>query len=767
MTRHEYSDHLDVIAAELENEISEEKIETILGFLEVLYDFKPVSPRWHQLKCKALMKQGNMSDIIRQFNDKISKEYIFEGNIELWEQLIEVYRQTGQSLEGDRQAYMLSKLAKGNLHVAFETELQEVRRRFMEGEETKEILCQLEECYYRCSERFMAYCIYCFESLKYPELRTEIKESMYLSMDNFAYVSEYITDKKPIILVLDSEKREDYDILSYLFHSFELPVYLLSDRVEIEGEYRLEDTVQISLDHLQVFEDCIMIPPVARVKDGNYLGDNIPYLIDCLCQKITDDDFAITITSNTRQTELRSHKDISKRYERLSCYEAKYIEDEIGFGRAGDYCTYISRLYKTDVRKLLDREPECDFSIVVPVRNATETLYHTLRTCLEQDYEGTWEVLLSDNSVEGDDSVLKIFESFQDQRLRYCKTPFSLSLTKSFEFAYLQSNGKFVIPIGADDGVLPWALRVLSDIRDSEQGKVQNIICWDRGFYVWPGFNGGQENQFEIPNHYKKDQIDVRLYQRDIYRELFNKNLRFMYCLPNMYLNSGFAKSYLRTLYEKTGCILDGMSQDVYMGLTNISINDVILHIHYPITIAGMSSMSMGGLMTKIGAGENIELENASYRLIGERGRYAYVQETGKSVTFGTDFSDFCFCMEQLRKKHILPLDIYAENDRKNMLTQCLESINILRDKYMQNILEGYEVAKNEDGEFALWYKNNIIPRCETMVYISKEYYEEMKVKKRYKEGYKKSGGIILDASRFGVDNIYKAVCLFKEFLHF
>ena len=46
----------------------------------------------------------------------------------------------------------------------------------------------------------------------------------------------------------------------------------------------------------------------------------------------------------------------------------------------------------------LMRPPVCDFSIVIPVRNAVDTLRHTLQTCLAQDYTGSYEIVLSDNS---------------------------------------------------------------------------------------------------------------------------------------------------------------------------------------------------------------------------------------------------------------------------------------------------------------------------------------------------------------------------------
>ena len=36
-----------------------------------------------------------------------------------------------------------------------------------------------------------------------------------------------------------------------------------------------------------------------------------------------------------------------------------------------------------------------------------------------------------------------------------------------------------------------------------------------------------------------------------------------------------------------------------------------------------------------------------------------------------------------------------------------------------------------------------------------------------YEEGFTKDDGIIIDASRYGVSNVYEAVQLYKNFIHF
>lgn len=766
MNRLEYTSQLDVIEKELNKNID---VSGVIQKLDKLYNLKPVSMQWHRLMCKAMVLNGQAEEAIKRFKDYVCKEYSFKENLKLWEVLIDAYNQLGKREEGNRQNYMLSKLINTSFYQDKIAELGCAKRLFMEGNNTKELLIHLEELYYVSNNKLLAYGIYLYTIQQYPELMDVEKEKHYVCLENVCFFAEYIQDKKTIILVTEHNNQDDYDIFSYILHGLDVPVYMIGDIIEIEGNYCLADSVQVSMDNIQQYEDCTVIPAIMKTENGQSLGNNIPYIIDYICRSMTDDDFALTIASNNMLESLRTHKDITKRFERLSNYEAMYLEDEIGFGRAGDYCTYISRLYKSDVRLLIEAPEEYDFSIVVPVRNATETLYHTLRTCLNQEYDGSFEVVLSDNSIDGHNVAYETFKRFDDKRLKYYKTPRDFCLTKSYEFAYLQTKGKFIISIGADDGVLPWALNVLRDILNNAQCSKFNIISWIRGFYAWPGFNGGQQNQFTIPLYNIKNQINASIDAVDTLLASMKENASQMYVLPNIYINSGFRRKHLKDLYDRTGCILDGASQDVYMGLTNCAIHTKCLRINYPITIAGMSSASVGSVSNSKSEGKDAKLEKEYSMLLGGRGYCCCIPARDSIVTpnIGTDISGMYRCIARLIAKGLLPKDFFKEEELKKIYLNCYNAISFTGDKYHKYILEGYESAKKISEYFAKWYEKEILTRIDGIAFCDKEQLEKMRARKCYAEGYSAGGGVTLDASRFGVTNIYEAVQLYKDFLHF
>lgn len=767
MNLQEYKKLLDSINRELDK--TGKIQDDVSARLDYLYNFKPVLTRWHQVKCKALIKSGQTTEIIERFGDKISKEYVFDGNVELWQQLVDVYLMTNQELEGQRQQYMLHKLTKNLMYQQEDNKLQSVRQQFMEGNETAEILKELEQMFYVTCNRFLAYAVYVFSVKKYPELEDVKKNDFYASIDNLAYIIERMEDKTPVILISDEVARENYDILAYILHKLGIPVYMITDMVSIEGDFNLKDTVGISLDNCQEYEDCVAIPAIEKEIGDGRLENNIPYIIDFICKNQTENDFSIIIASNEKLEKLRKHSEISKRFERLSSYEASYIENEVGFAWCGDYYTYISYLYGYDVRESVNRLPECEFSIVIPVRNATETLYHTLRTCLEQDYKGKYEVVLSDNSTSENTMAYDIYVKLNDERIRYYKTPRDLNLTKSYEYAYLQTRGKYIFSIGGDDGVLPWALRSLDCVWKQGNATDRNIIRWDRGFYAWPGFNGGQENQFSIPKCYHKDKIEVAIEPGNSYLGVLKVNPDMMYLLPNMYINSGFRREYMKVLYEKTGSLWNGSAQDIYMGVQNVAINSEILHIKYPLTIAGMSNSSVGTTCMLLGSKGSVEVKRNYELMRGGKGIYAFewLQEPQDFPNLASDVSGMYLSVARLMAKGILPSNYYNEEDVQSVFKNCYDKLSILNDKYDKHICEGYDKAKRKGLRFQKWYEREILRNAYKFIYVDDRQLEVNKAQKTYAEGFDVNGGVTLDASRYGVTNIYEAVQLFKNFLHF
>jgi len=307
-------------------------------------------------------------------------------------------------------------------------------------------------------------------------------------------------------------------------------------------------------------------------------------------------------------------------------------------------------------------------------------------------------------------------------------------------------------------------------ILNEEKFKNHKLIQWIRGFYAWPGFNGGQENQFVIPLYSEKNKIKIIDQNAEtLIRRCIDRSGE-MYVLPNMYINSGFTRSYLTDLYEKTGELLNGSAQDIYMGVTNCAINKSVLTIEYPITVAGMSSASVGSICNGVSGKYDKSIEVKFATLVGGKGISMPVQGRISKKIFAhirADVGGLYKGMDKLTRRNVLKIDLNELTDVKKMQSQCIKVMDSLGDKYMVNFLIGYEIVKSISDDYKKWYQNNIMNMLNNISYMPEEYIMARKKEKMFSEGYTIGGGITLDASRYDVENIYDAVNLYKKFIRF
>jgi glycosyltransferase involved in cell wall biosynthesis len=101
------------------------------------------------------------------------------------------------------------------------------------------------------------------------------------------------------------------------------------------------------------------------------------------------------------------------------------------------------------------------FTVIIPTRERADTLYHSLRSVVAQDY-GNLNILVSDNF--SGDGTREVVQSFPDARIRYINTGRRLAMHENWEFALAQVSGGYVTIIGDDDALLPHALRDMAGL---------------------------------------------------------------------------------------------------------------------------------------------------------------------------------------------------------------------------------------------------------------------------------------------------------------
>lgn len=582
---------------------------------------------------------------------------------------------------------------------------------------------------------------------------------------NMGFLMEELENKDSKFVLIANESNECLvELIARVLDAKGNKVFLFKNPLCYENEQiEIKDTVSISVENIQKSGDMTIIHPIKIVSPKKGEMDNVSYLLEYINNHYNDGGHLNVLGQGYQISELSIRPFTNKKMTRLSQFYFDKREYNLTLARYGDYLEYFSKVYKEDCKALLYKKPTKKFSIVVPARDSADTLQYTIKTCLEQTYTGEYEIVISDNSVKNTE-VYEFCKALNNPKINYVKTPRNLSLAKSFEFAYLHTNGEFIFSIGSDDGVLPWALEALEIVR--EKYPQDGVIAWPRGFYAWPGFNYGQQHQFSIPNNAKKEQFVVYYENNDVYLQRILDNPSSMYSLPLLYINSGFSREYLQMMYNMTGELFDGNSQDLYMGIEMIALNDKILNITLPLTMAGMSSRSVGATFDKI---KNLQMKSEQRQEMADLGSVGMnVQTTYEHLVpfLRSDVSALYYAlMRAISKGLFSPQIIKTKLDWEKIFTDIVESLRPEHITYYDELYKTRYAASLHGETFLQWFDETLFYRKMTLCMVDEEVLRNLRNRRTYTCGLNQFGGGTWDASEFGVQNIHDAVKLYCDLI--
>lgn len=767
MLNKDYKLALEQIEQQLENDQYAEAWENI----QWLKGLKPVPLILNALEAKYHLAQGDYQTGLKCLDHKWKADYAYDGLADALQAYEELWHKLGDEREASRYQYMRSVVQYMETDTeAWQKCLEHQRRMEVLGQEfyetgDDEILQKISDIAYIMSDAIWYTVIQqYFHIREMPDLKVPNGDWMDV-LPNMGWIKEQLEQTgRYIIIVAEERNVNSCKAMARIFAEMEKYVYLIKpptlwelgeDIVMAQESFRLEQQDVNGIREVPSF--------YLEAGKGQRL-DNRGAIIGSLLRLEQLEDLALIISSGNLANDLELEVILKKQYSRFNLGLGDLFESNFSVGWAGDYCKYISTIYDHDVDEWLRRKPTCRYSIVIPVRNSAECLRHTLQTCLEVNYpRGEYEIVISDNSTDHNKDVYQLCESFNDARIKYYRTPRELPLAKSFEFAFLQTRGEFIFSIGADDAVLPWALQVLDDIR--ERYPNEKVIHWPRGFYVWKENCSLQRNQLVIPAKYETGVYGEEYVTRMEYLKRVLEDPQSMYTLPTLYINSGCRRDYMRHILQETGRLWDGMSQDIYMGVINILLNGQILYVNYPLAIAGMASVSIGinSMRPKIEAAQTVQFPDENMKKASNAGNYCPSMTERLIPDFGgSDNGNLYHSLLRAVARGVLS-ETYLANifDWKKIFWDCAIQLNA-RDIEFDKLIQGARYTASWHGEaFLKWFDETIYEPIIQPTRYEEEKIDEIQSTQAYLEGETESGGIVVDASRYGVENSHDAVKLF------
>jgi len=250
------------------------------------------------------------------------------------------------------------------------------------------------------------------------------------------------------------------------------------------------------------------------------------------------------------------------------------------------------------------------FTVIIPTKDRAEYLYHTLRTCSNQEYENL-EIIVSDDGSTDNTEAVTLEAARKDPRIRYI-TPGSVGMRDNFEFALDHVRPGYVIALGGDDGILPYGISQMSRILE-ETGM--DILSWRMLHFAYPAARSGNG----LLSLYRPGKSRILRSSDYLARQVRNLHYNDDSESPMFYIKGVVATKLIERVRSRTS---DGRfyvcpTPDGFSGVVLAGEVEQFAFSGIPLTLSGISPTSQGMAYLSEGK-EGKKLSDSFYRAVSE-----------------------------------------------------------------------------------------------------------------------------------------------------
>lgn len=227
-------------------------------------------------------------------------------------------------------------------------------------------------------------------------------------------------------------------------------------------------------------------------------------------------------------------------------------------------------------------------SLIIPVKDRKDYLYHTLRTCMAQDYENFEIIVADDASTDGTKEMVRQMAEM-DKRITFIDRPVRVGMRDNFEDALNHIKEGYVMALGGDDGILP---RGISRMVKKFQETGTKLLTWCAPEYAYP-MDYWPNGHFSI--YYRKGShwVDSKEY---LARQTTSLGYINDIECPMFYIKGAVHVSLINQVKSRTsdGRFYSCPTPDGYSGIVLSGEVDKFYFSDEPFTINGVSPSSQG-----------------------------------------------------------------------------------------------------------------------------------------------------------------------------
>ncbi|WP_316811428.1 glycosyltransferase family 2 protein [Pedobacter heparinus] len=235
------------------------------------------------------------------------------------------------------------------------------------------------------------------------------------------------------------------------------------------------------------------------------------------------------------------------------------------------------------------------FTVIIPTKDRSDYMYHTLRTCSLQDYENL-EIIVSDDGST--DNLKEIVEEAarKDPRIRYVSpgNGESVGMRDNFEFALDQVKPGYVLALGGDDALLPYGISRMWEILEATG---QEILTWPAPAYFYPKTKM-ETGQLIVHAKYGRIKKGTRIIKSKQFLERQAKNLSYVSDIesPMFYVKSVVSTRLVDKVRSRSsdGRFYACSTPDGYSGIVLAGEVETYAFTENPFSMHGVSPTSQG-----------------------------------------------------------------------------------------------------------------------------------------------------------------------------
>lgn len=238
---------------------------------------------------------------------------------------------------------------------------------------------------------------------------------------------------------------------------------------------------------------------------------------------------------------------------------------------------------------------ELKFTVIIPVKNRANYLYHTLQTCSIQEYQN-FQVIVSDDGSTDNLKEVVLEAARKDSRIKYVSpnNGLGVGMRDNFEYALSLVTEGYVIALGGDDGLLPHSISKMARILEETK---QSVISWPAPTYIYPGA-GIKTGQLILYTNFGRLKKGHTILQTKVFLENQVRNLSYSSDLisPMFYVKGAVSIELVNKVKARSSenrfyvC----PTPDGYSGIVIAGEIDTYAYSYEPLSIFGLSSSSQG-----------------------------------------------------------------------------------------------------------------------------------------------------------------------------